>query len=256
VRGADARKSNKLPLDFVLVHGTWLGAWIWKDVVPLIHAAGHRAHAVTLTGTGERAHLIGPDVGLETHIQDIMGLIESHDMKRVVLVGHSFSGVAITAVADRMRERVHRLVYFDAIVPAGNIITAMPRDPKTGDLPDYFRRRMSGFGDGYKMDFFADYPIQMLANDDEAEAQMLAKRNIRPHPMRGWTDQVELKNGGWSGLPRTLIICGGQRHRPSSDAMLGPAKGDPGFEVITLPISRLGMITKPKLVADALLRRS
>jgi pimeloyl-ACP methyl ester carboxylesterase len=240
--------------DFVLVHGTWLGAWIWKEVVPLLFAAGHRAYAPTLTGTGERAHLIGPDVGLETHIQDIAALIDSHELDRVVLVGHSFSGIAVTGVADRRRDRIAHLCFFDAIVPTPGRMSGVVRDPQTGAYPDYFQKRIAGFKDGYKMDFFADYPIQMLANDDEPEVQALAYKHVTHHPMRGWTDGLVLQNGCWAGLSRSLIICAGQKYQPSSDAMLGPAKADSDFRIERLPISRLGMLSKPKLVADALIK--
>jgi pimeloyl-ACP methyl ester carboxylesterase len=248
------RAKPRQPLNFVLVHGTWLGAWIWRDLVPLLFAAGHRAYAPTLTGAGERAHLISPDVGLDTHITDISALIESHDLDRVVLVGHSFSGIAITGAADRLKDRIAHICYFDAIVPSPGRMAGVVRDPTTGAYPTYFAKRIANFKDGYKMDFFADYPIQMLANDDEPDVQALARRHITHHPMRGWTDELVLKNGGWAGLPRSLIICGGQKHQPSSDAMLGPAKADPGFAIETLPISRLGMLSQPQLVAKTLIK--
>ena len=83
---------------FVLVHGAWHGAWCWRRVLPLLRAAGVEAHAVTLTGVGERAHLMGPGIDLNTHIQDVIGLIEAEELQRVVLVGHSYGGIVITGV--------------------------------------------------------------------------------------------------------------------------------------------------------------
>jgi pimeloyl-ACP methyl ester carboxylesterase len=240
-------------INFVLVHGTWLGGWIWAEVVPLLFAAGHRAYAPTLTGTGERAHLISPEVGLETHINDITGVIDAEELDNVVLVGHSFSGIAATGAADRRRDRIRKIVFYDAIVPVPGRMAGVPRDPATGQLSARFQEHARKFIDGYKMDFFADYPIQMLANDDEPELQAHARRRITPHPMRGWTDELTLHNGGWTGLPRGLVICGGQKFSPSSDAMLGPARQDPGFDVVTLPISRLGMLSQPERIARALL---
>jgi len=77
------------PAAFVLVHGAWHGAWCWRRLLPLLRGAGVQAHAVTLTGVGERAHLLSPSVDLHTHIQDVLGLIEAEELQRVVLVGHS-----------------------------------------------------------------------------------------------------------------------------------------------------------------------
>lgn len=90
----------------VLVHGAWHGAWCWRRVLPLLRGAGVEAHAVTLTGVGERAHLLSLAVDLHTHIQDVFGLVEAEELQRIVLVGHSYAGVVVTGVADRLqRER-------------------------------------------------------------------------------------------------------------------------------------------------------
>ena len=106
---------------FVLVHGAWHGAWCWRRVLPLLREAGVPAHAVTLTGVGERAHLLSPSVDLHTHIQDVVGLIEAEELQRVVLVGHSYAGHLITCVADRLQRSapglLRHLVYLDASVP-------------------------------------------------------------------------------------------------------------------------------------------
>lgn len=103
--------------DFVLVHGAWHGASCWRHVTEALIRAGHRAHAVTLTGVGERAHLLGPSITLETHIADVIQAIEAEEMTNVILAVHSYSGMLGTAVADRMAERLAHLVYVDAVVP-------------------------------------------------------------------------------------------------------------------------------------------
>ncbi len=103
--------------DFLLVHGAWHGAWCWRAVIPALVCAGHRVHAVTLTGLGERAHLLRADIDLQTHVTDVIQAIEAEELQQVVLVGHSYAGMLITAVADRMPQRLSRLVYLDAVVP-------------------------------------------------------------------------------------------------------------------------------------------
>src|SRR5512133_907720 len=104
--------------NFVLVHGAWHGGWCWRKVVAaLAGAAGHRVHAVTLTGLGERAHLMSPAITLETHITDVINAIETEEMDQVVLAVHSYAGMIGTAIADRLPQRLRHLVYVDAVVP-------------------------------------------------------------------------------------------------------------------------------------------
>lgn len=104
-------------ITFVLVPGAWLGGWAWKKVVPLLSERGHEAHVVTLTGMGERVHLASKDVGIETAIRDVLNVIKYNDLNDFVLVGHSFAGKVVAAVADRAPERVRMLLYLDAFRP-------------------------------------------------------------------------------------------------------------------------------------------
>src|SRR5512133_2728003 len=103
--------------NFLLVHGAWHGGWCWRDVLPQLTRAGHRAHAVTLTGVGERAHLRTPAITLETHIADVVNAIEMAEMEQLVLAVHSYAGMIGTAVADRIPRRLKHLVYVDAVLP-------------------------------------------------------------------------------------------------------------------------------------------
>lgn len=87
---------------FVLVHGAWHGGWCWQRVARLLRAAGHEVHTPTLTGLGERAHLMGRHVNLDTYIQDILGVLQWEELSDVVLCGHSYGGMVISGVADRV----------------------------------------------------------------------------------------------------------------------------------------------------------
>jgi len=102
---------------FVLVPGAWLGAWAWKEVTPILTKRGHSAYPVTLTGMGERVHLATKDVGMETAIQDCLNVIKYNDLDDFVLVGHSFAGKVVAAVADRVHEKVQKVIYVDAFRP-------------------------------------------------------------------------------------------------------------------------------------------
>lgn len=101
----------------VLAHGAWSSAWAWKKVRPLMAAAGHQFFTPSYTGLGERGHLANPANDLETHIQDVLGVITCEDLRDVVLIGHSYGGMVATGVADRARDRVAQLIYLDAFVP-------------------------------------------------------------------------------------------------------------------------------------------
>ena len=102
---------------FVIVHGAWGGGWGFKELASIIQAKGHDVYRPTLTGLGERFHLASPEVNLETHIQDVVNVIEFEDLQQVTLVGHSYGGMVITGVADRIPKRLSRIIYVDAHLP-------------------------------------------------------------------------------------------------------------------------------------------
>lgn len=111
------RAAEPAPSTYVLVHGAWGGGWAFKEVARQLSADGSTVYRPTLTGLGEKNHLARPDINLTTHINDIVNLILWEDLHDVVLVGHSYGGMVITGVADRVPDRIRRLVYVDALLP-------------------------------------------------------------------------------------------------------------------------------------------
>lgn len=109
--GADSRRT------YVIVHGAWGGSWDWRTVDSLLGSRGHQVYRPSLTGLGERVHLASPSIGLTTHIDDVVNTILWENLDNVVLVGHSYGGMVITGVADRIPERIRGLVYVDAFLP-------------------------------------------------------------------------------------------------------------------------------------------
>ena len=101
----------------VLVHGAWHGAWCYQRVVPILAAAGHRVHALTLTGLGDRSHLLSADVGLETHARDVANLILWEDLQDAALIGHSYGGAVISAAIEMVSSHVGAAVFLDAFLP-------------------------------------------------------------------------------------------------------------------------------------------
>src|SRR3954468_17985304 len=102
---------------YVLVHGGGHGGWCYQKVAALLRGAGHDVYTPTLTGLGERSHLVSPDVDLDMHIADVVAVLHYDDLRDVILVGHSYGGMVITGVADRAADRIGRLVFLDAANP-------------------------------------------------------------------------------------------------------------------------------------------
>jgi pimeloyl-ACP methyl ester carboxylesterase len=133
---------------FVLVHGAWHGSWCWQRVRTALQRLGHEVFTPTLTGVGERAHLLDPKVNLETHIDDVLNLIRWEELHDVVLCGHSYAGCVVSAVADRIPERIAHLVYLDAFVPetGKSLHDCLPQEQRDMQL-DLCHR----LGDGWKV---------------------------------------------------------------------------------------------------------
>jgi pimeloyl-ACP methyl ester carboxylesterase len=179
---------------FVLVDGGWGGGWSWGAVRRLLQADGHDVHAVTLTGLGERSHLLSPAVGLDTHIQDVVNVLHWEDLRDVVLVGQSYGGFIITAVADRMPDRIGRLLYLDADIPEDGdcLASQVPRaiwplfglDPESDEVP------------------------LALALPDALTADLdpWAQARVTAHPTKTFFDQVKLTGAG-ARIPTTYIHC-------------------------------------------------
>src|SRR5687768_12730141 len=102
---------------YVLVHGGGHGGWCYQRVARILRANGHEVYAPTLTGLGERSHLLSTDINLDTHIADVVAVLEFEDLRDVILVGHSYGGMVITGIADRASDRVGDVVYLDAANP-------------------------------------------------------------------------------------------------------------------------------------------
>jgi pimeloyl-ACP methyl ester carboxylesterase len=133
--------------DFVLIHGAWHGSWCWTRLRRLLAAEGHRVFTPTLTGLGERSHLLTRDVGLDTHIADVANLFIWEELRDIVLVGHSYGGVIVRHVADRMPSRIRSLVYLDAFVPEnGKALFDYLPDKGKGD-----RNLAAAHGDGWRV---------------------------------------------------------------------------------------------------------
>jgi pimeloyl-ACP methyl ester carboxylesterase len=226
---------------YLLVPGAWLGGWCWKYVAFDLRAAGHTVVPATLTGLGERAHLLSQDISLDTHIADIVSLFEHRDLHDVVLVGHSYGGTVVTGVAEQVPDRIRRLVYLDASVP---------RDGESNDdvigptMAAQLRASAMSDGDGWKVPP-APYVVGRLSG--HPLRQWVAAR-LTPHPLRPFSEPVRLRSAEAGALPRALI-----QTTPSDlyRGLIARAR-QTGWYCREIGGGHYAMITEPKAVAAAL----
>lgn len=229
---------------YVLVHGAWHGGWCWRKIAIALTAAGNEVHAPTLTGLGERARLLSPEIGLETHIRDILETLDAEDLNDVVLVGHSYSGIVVTAVADRVHERIARLVYLDAIVPRDGECLY---DRAPAQIKAHFEEHASTGGDGWRVPVSAA-TAPFLGLKDDADVAWVMPR-LTPHPIRTFREPVRL-SGSHLKVPRTYINCIGDK--PFGQPRTAQAEGiDDYYEVRT---GHDAMVTAPREVVELLQR--
>jgi pimeloyl-ACP methyl ester carboxylesterase len=237
---------------FVLVHGGWHGGWCWQKVIPLLEAAGHQVYAPTLTGLAERASELSPDVGLDTHIQDIVGLLVDKDLHGVVLVGHSYGGMVITGVVDAVPERIAHLVYLDTFVP---------RDGESmvdvSSIVKYLVRKQVQ-ADGWRVDPPKERSLGVTTEPDRS----WVRSRLTPQPLKTLEQPLQLKNPAIvSTKPRTYIECtsGGfffllmQRIVAHLLAPRALPPTEAGWRLRKLPTGHDAMITMPRELADLLL---
>lgn len=188
---------------YVLVPGFWLGGSVWRAVAESLSEHGHVVHAVDLSGMGERAHLASPETDLTTHIDDVVQLLDKYDLHEVVLVGHSYGALVTTGAADRVPERVARLVYIDSgPLPDGMAQADFDGPDARAANQDLVMTR----GDGWKLPPppWAAVAAEVPEIDDEAVAVLI--ENSQPQPWRTATQPVVL-TGAWERLPRTGVLC-------------------------------------------------
>jgi pimeloyl-ACP methyl ester carboxylesterase len=173
-------------LTYVFVHGAWGGSWDWWVVDSLLTLRGHRVVRPSLTGLGERVHLASPSIGLATHIDDVVNAIQWEGLRDVILVGHSYGGMVVTGVADRIPERIRRVVYLDAFLPQSGE-TALDLVDSAGAT---FLRTSARDG----------FIIPVWVADDRA-----IPRDV-PHPLRTFTDTLRLGNPASRRIPGIYIL--------------------------------------------------
>lgn len=226
---------------FVLVHGAWLGAWVWKKVTPLLRAKGHDVYSLALTGMGERSHLASRDHGIETAISDVVNIIDFQELTDVVLVGHSFAGKVVGAVADRVPDRIKMIIYLDAGRPEkirGPQGSFDPRKEFGEQPPDSFTIPLT------------KEIVEMIGSDLEGENLKWILSKATPWPIKLGIDPISLTER-FDNVRSAYIFC--SRSGDPVDEILegkwgklyGPAK--------VIDSGHWPMISKAHELADALI---
>ncbi len=233
---------------FVLVHGGGHGGWCYRSVARILRAAGHDVATPTLTGLGERAHLLSPDIDLDLHIHDVVSVLHYDDLRDVVLVGHSYGGMVITGVADRVPDRIGDLVYLDAATPVDG--------ESLVDVAGPMMRVAREFGttvDGVELVLLPDadqVAIRYYGVTDPETSAWMADR-LTPHPWKCFEQPLRLTNRAALGaIPQSHIVCTSTLATRDPDLM---AKARAAGRLWDIDTGHDLMITEPQAVADALL---
>ena len=229
---------------FVLVHGAWQGGWCWKKLKPLLIAAGCEVHSPTLTGLGERAHLASPAVNLDTHVEDVIKVLEFEDLRNVILVGHSYAGMVITGVAAKAPQRLAQIVYLDAFLPEHG-----------KSLNDYsvgaagYDENVRNNGDGWRLPFAGTLTLSMLGITDANDVAWMAPRMV-DQPYQTFTQAVSIAADAAKDVRRVYLLSSERPHYLEA-AKRARAQG---FHAVAVPgAGHDVMVTQPRELAAALL---
>ena len=228
--------------NFVLVHGAWHGGWCYDWVAKRLRAQGHDVFTPTLTGLGERSHLLDDTTNLDTHIEDVLNVIKWQGLDKVILCGHSYGGMIVTGVADAVPEKIATLVYLDAYVP------------KDGEsIWDYMReeRHKVLLRDAERFGGKAVAAPPPAHFGVDARNQAWVANKMTPQPMLTLTQPIRLKGNYPSTRRRVYVYATG----PSSmEGCYPELRDDPAWEIKVTDCGHDQMVDAPDEVADILIK--
>jgi pimeloyl-ACP methyl ester carboxylesterase len=230
---------------YVLVHGGGHGGWCYQRVARILRSAGHEVHTPTMTGLGERSHLLGPEVDLDMHIRDIIAVLQYEDLRNVILVGHSYGGMVVTGVADHAAERVGRLVYLDAATPVNNQSLLDVAGPIIEAV-----RPQGRVVDGVELVLLPTPDAGRLYGVTDPDDLAWMAERLTGHPWQCFEQPLRLENETalWA-IPQYHIVC--TSTLPTRDAeTMDKARAD--GRLWDIDTGHDLMITEPQAVADAL----
>jgi len=225
-------QSSAKPI-YVIVHGAWGGSWAFKKVDSLLTEKGAVVYRPSLTGQGERVHLATTDVGLTTHIKDVVNMILYEDLHDVILVGHSYGGMVVTGVADSLPGRIKKLIYLDAIVPEnGESVIGIQ---------------------GSRADPIKKMVVNGFIVPPWVTAGKLPPKDV-PHPYKTFTDSIVLTNKERLKIPATYILTVEKGKEPKDDDFASQAERakKKGWPILILEADHNAQWSAPEALADML----
>ena len=235
---------------FVLVHGAWHGGWCYRDTAAALRAAGHTVCTPTHTGVGERAHQGGENITLETHIRDVCGCIEWEELNDIVLVGHSYGGMVISGVADRMAERIRALVYLDAFLPQnGDSLNGLIQKALPPEVAAQFLAGFRGAAAEGHSGLMQPIPAEMF--NVRADNRAWVDRRCRPQALATFEMPALLSGNLDKVATRLYILADGWDPSPFRH-FAAQVDGKPGWRLVKMPSSHDVMVDMPKELAAEL----
>jgi pimeloyl-ACP methyl ester carboxylesterase len=219
----------------VIVHGAWGGSWAFRKVEALLREKGFDVYRPQLTGLGERVHLSRPDIGLSTHIDDVVNTILYEDLHDIILMGHSYGGMVITGVADRLPDRIRRLIYVDALLPNdGDSVMSL-----TGNRNDWLKPMIKG-----------DFIVPPWVKPDQPPP------HDEPQPLKTFTEPLALKNKAALKLPATYILTveAGKEARDDDFWPQAQRAKERGWPILQLTADHNAQWSAPEALVDMLVR--
>jgi pimeloyl-ACP methyl ester carboxylesterase len=240
VSAAGTAQAQTTPKTFVLAHGAWHGGWCWRRVSDRLEKGGHKVFTPTMTGLGERSHLLDPKVNLATHVTDIVNVIKWEGLSDIVLVGHSYGGMIISGVAEQMHEAIGSIVFLDAFVPENGeaLVTLTARRQAIEELAQKGETSMK--------------PVPAAVFQVNEKDRAWVDRMCTPHPLATLTDKITLTGARERIAKKSYIRATGYANAPF-DAAQAKVKARTGWRVYEMPCGHDAMVDMPDRLTEIFL---
>jgi pimeloyl-ACP methyl ester carboxylesterase len=237
---APASAQTGAPKTFVLVHGAWHGGWCWRRVSDLLEKKGHKVFTPTMTGLGERSHLLDAKINLATHVTDIVNVIKWEGLNDIVLVGHSYGGAVVSGVAEQVPEAIGCFVFLDAFVP------------ENGESVASLSTRRQAIEELVQKGETSMKPVPAAVFQVNENDRAWVDRMCTPHPLATLTDKPTL-TGSRNRLAKKAYIRAVGYANPPFDAARDKLKATDGWRIYEVPCGHDVMVDMPDRLTEILL---
>ena len=230
---------------FLLIHGAWHGGWVWNEISEILNYQGYSVSTPTLTGLGEKKHLLSSKITIDTFIEDVVNHIIFENLNNIILVGHSFAGSVISGVADKLKDRIQKLIYFDAVILKDG---QKPFDIAPKELVKERIELAKRFGNGISI----PAPSADAFGVFDVKKSLLLEEKLTPHPLSTYQSKLTIKNEIGNGIPLFYIFCNDPVYKSleSSREVVRKLK----WPIFELNAGHDAMLTHPKETLNLLMK--